>query len=62
MLIQDCGKVSAMTHGQVNELFTEVGTPPFNKWHGCCIGESDQKPPEPVDPMDLSDFKEGLEP
>jgi hypothetical protein len=49
-MLVDCGKASEVTQGQFNELFTEIGTPPFNKWHGCCIGD---KGDQPLDPLDL---------
>lgn len=31
MLLRDCGPASIMTRGQVSGLYSEIGSPPWNK-------------------------------
>lgn len=32
-LLIDCGKASKRTKGQISGLFTEAGSPPFNRYN-----------------------------
>ena len=58
----DQGQVSKMTQGQINEVFTEVGSPPWNKWHGCCIGATgENRELLKLEPDELTNYKDGIE-